>query len=298
MRGTLVAIAACGVLCAAAPDAADAQLILQNDDFNGSGRVGAQGGFAPGEMAASRFVAPTGGRTLQSVTFFFGGASGQRTITLHVYDDSSQAINPGGELHNADYQVMGSDSALTSIDLSATNVVVPAFFRVAVELHTAGAPSLARDNNGIVADRNFLYGDLLGGTNFIWNRSEPLLQGDWIIRATVSDSGGGGIDAGIDAAGGSPDAAGTSPDASSSGGCQGNGDCAIGSYCNTADNSCTFDCRNDGDCGSGACNSLGQCVVGDDAGGSCSTGSSGGVAGAIGLGAAVALLLGRRRRRR
>ncbi len=312
MRGTLVAIAASLVVWLAAPGTAHAQLVLQNDGFTTAGQVFVQSGFVAGEIGASRFVAPSAGRSLQAVTLYFGGATSQQTITLRIYDDTAVAMAPGAELFSGDFQITGSDSALTAIDLSGMGIVVPQTFRVGIEFQHAGAPSIARDNDGnIAADKNYIRADLGAGSQ--WFRSQTLgLTGDWIIRATVSN-GGGPVDAGVvdgpivvpdantglpDATTGLPDASGTSPDASSSGGCQGNGDCAIGSYCNTADNSCTFDCRNDGDCGSGECNSLGQCVVGDDAGGCCSTGTSGGVAGAIGLGAAVALLLGRRRRRR
>jgi len=297
MRGTFVAFAASLLICAAAAGAR-ADVELKNDGFTGNGQVSAQGGFAPGEMAASRFTAPSAGRTLKSVTFFFGGGAGTRAITLHVYDDTAQTVAAGAELYVGEYDATGSDSALSSIDLTALNLTVPANFRVAIEASTVGAPSIARDLDGIMANRNFLFGDLSGGSNFVWNHSEPLIAGDWIIRATVSDDGNPPVDAGVDAPGGGPDAAGIGPDAGGGGTCAGNGDCAVGNYCDPAVHACTFDCRNDSDCGSDdACNSLGQCVAsGGSAGGCCSTGAGGGLAGALGLGAAVALLLARRRR--
>ena len=302
MRGTLVALATSLVVWVVAPRAADAQLILKNDSFNGSGQVGIQQGFVAGEIGASRFVAPSAGRTLQMVTVYFGGSTAQQTVTLRVYDDSGPGPAPGAELFSADFQLTGSDSALSSMDLNGMNVVVPQQFRVGIEFQHAGVPSIARDtDNTIAADKNYMYANLGLGSN--WYRSQTAgLTGDWIIRATVSDNGGGGIDAGvIDAPSGGPDASNPGPDGGGGGGtCAGNGDCAVGSYCDPDLHTCTFDCRNDSDCGSSdQCNSLGQCVAADgEAGGCCSTGTGGGVAGSLSLGTAVALLLARRRRNR
>jgi MYXO-CTERM domain-containing protein len=288
---------------------AHAQLELRNDGFVDNASVGFQGGFVAGEIGASRFIAPSAGRTLQHVRLLFGGAAGTRTITLHVYDDSAGATAPGAELFSGDYQLTASNSAMQDIDLTGDNIVVTAQFRIGIEFQHAGLPSIARDDDGtIAAALNYIFVDA-----GIWFRSQPLgLTGDWIIRAVVSDSTPT-IDAGIDAPtgpdagaqidaftpGDAPGDSGTTPDAPMAGECQGNGDCAIGSYCNPATQACTFDCRTADDCGGDTCNSLGQCVMGtgDDGGGCCSTGD-GGVAGALGLGGAVALLLSRRRRRR
>lgn len=294
MRGTLVAIATAAVVCVATARGAEAQ-VLKNDGFMTNGQVGIQSGFVAGEMGASRFVAPQAGLTVTVVTFFFGGATSQQTVTLHIYDDTAGNNAPGAELFSADFQVTGSDTALQSVDLNGMNIVVPQQFRVAIEFQHNGVPSLARDTDGtIMADKNFILAD--GGT---WFRSQTLgLTGDWIIRATVA-GGSNPVDAGvIDAPSGGPDGGG--PDAGGSGVCQGNGDCAVGSYCDTDLHSCTFDCRSDGDCGSDdECNSLGQCVAADGgSAGCCSTGTGGGLMGSLGLGGAVALLLVRRRRRR
>lgn len=292
---------------------AHAQLELRNDGFVDNQAAGFQGGFVDGEIGASRFVAPSAGRTLQNVRFLFGGGSGTRTITLHVWDDSASTNNPGVELFSGDFDVTASNMAIQDIDLTSSNIVVPAQFRVGIEFQHSGLPCIARDNDGnINASRNYINA-IIGGSGQ-WFQSQTFgLTGDWIIRAIVSDVMppiDAGIDApaiidaptvidapGIDAPGGI-DAAG-GPDAGADD-CQGNGDCAVGSYCDPATHACTFDCRMDDDCPGGTCNSLGQCVAGTDDGddgGCCSTGD-GGVAGALGLGGLVALLIGRRRRRR
>jgi MYXO-CTERM domain-containing protein len=290
------ALACVAVLVLTVASAA-AQVTLQNDGFAGSGQAGVQAGFTAGEIAASRFVPPTPGVKLLRVILFFGGATSQQTVTLHVWDDATGANTPGTELHTADYQVTGSDTALQQIDLTADNITVVNGFRVGIEFQHAGVPSVARDNDGtIAADRNFIMASGLG-----WQRSQTLgLTGDWIVRAVVAGAGPT-PDAGVtpDAAPGGPDAGAGGPDAGTGGACNGNGECAVGTYCDTAVHACTFDCRNADDCGGADCNSLGQCLTGGSGGGCCSTGvsSTGGIVGALGLAAAVALFTTRRRRR-
>lgn len=297
MKGFLAALA---VMAAAWSTAAPAhaQLTLQNDGFT-SGTAGVQSGFVAGEIGASRFLAPSAGRTLQQVVLFFGGATTTQTVTLHVWDDSAGTNAPGAELYSGDFQVMGSDSNLSAIDLNGMNVVVPAQFRVGIEFQHNGLPSIARDADGtIAAANNYIMAQGIG-----WVRSQSLgLTGDWIIRAIVSDAGGT-PDAGTtgpDAGTTGPDAGTTGPDAGTGGSCNGNADCPVGQFCDTQLHSCTFECRTDSDCGGGTCNSLGQCLAADgDSGGCCSTGSAttGGMLGALGLAGAVGLLVTRRRRR-
>jgi len=308
MKGILAAVAVVASLCTGIVDA-HAQVTLQNDGFESGQALGAQGGFDPGEIGASRFVAPGPGRTLQSVLLFFGGASGTRTVTLHVWDDTAGTNAPGAELFSADFDLTGSDENLSSIDVSAMNIIVPQQFRVGIELQTAGLPSLARDvDNSIAQDRNYLFGNV--GLGLQWYRSSDLgLLGDWILRAVVSgsagspDAGTGSPDAatgGPDAATGGPDGGTGGPDAGTGGTCNGNAECPLGQFCDTQLHTCTFECRTADDCGGGTCNSLGQCVAAEgDGGGCCSTGSAttGGMLGALGLAGAVGLLVTRRRRR-
>ena len=299
MKGLLAALA---VIAAAWSTAAPAhaQLTLQNDGFT-SGTAGVQLGFVAGEIGASRFVAPSAGRTLQQVVLFFGGATSTQTVTLLVWDDTAGSVAPGAVLYSGDFQVTGSDSNLSALDLTGMNVVVPAQFRVGIEFQHNGAPSIARDADGLTPNRNFLYGDIGLGTN--WYAAESaLIPGDWIIRAIVSDGGTPGPDAGTtgpDAGTTGPDAGTTGPDAGTTG-CNGNAECPVGQFCDTQVHSCTFECRTNDDCGGATCNSLGQCLAADgDSGGCCSTGTTttGGMLGALGLAGAVGLLVTRRRRR-
>lgn len=291
-------------LALAVPTVAHAQLELKNDGFVSGQSAGFQGGFHDAEIGASRFVGP-GPRQLLGVRLLFGGSGGTRTVTLHVWDDSAGTTAPGGEVFSGDFQLTGSNDQMHEIDVSGMNVFVPAQFRVGIEMQgnpgvDLGYPSLARDADGsIAADKNYLLADIAG--TFMWFRSQALgLTGDWIIRAVVAD-GGGTPDAGVvDAPMGGPDANTGGPDAGGGGSCNGNGDCALGSYCDTNVHACTFDCREDQDCGGGdmACNSLGQCIAADgsEGGGCCSTGGDGAL-GALGLAGMVGLLVTRRRRR-
>ena len=288
-------------------DAAHAETELKNDGFISGQAAGFQGGFNDGEIGAVRLVALAPSQLL-AVRLLYGGAAATRTVTLHIWDDSAGGTNPGAEIFNGDFELMGSNDSMQELSLAGENVFVPMQFRIGIELQgtpgqATGLPGIARDgDNSIAADKNFIYND--GGISFSWFRSFDLgLRGDWIIRAVVAD-GGGSPDAGVtpDASTGSPDANAGGPDAGSGNVCTGNGDCEIGEYCDLEVHTCTFDCRHDSDCpGSGECNSLGQCIGADGgAGGCCETGTSSsggeGALGAIGLAGLVGFVVARRRR--
>jgi hypothetical protein len=165
-----------------------AEVLLQNDGFAG-GSAGFQAGFIIGELGASRFVPPVPDPVqLKKVQFLFGGASGQRTITLRIYQDTAGNPNPGGELFSGDYAVTGNDTVLQEIDLTANNVFITGGFRVGIEFQHNGTPSIARDDDGnIDAGANFLY-----ASGFGWFQSSSLgLTGDWIIRAIIETPSGG-----------------------------------------------------------------------------------------------------------
>ena len=275
------AAAAIVVLCALT-QAARADLELKNDGFVSGGTAGFQAGFVTGEMGASRFVAPEAGRQLLRVQLLFGGAAATQTITLKVWDDTAGTTAPGTELFSGDFELAGSNDTFQELNLvgAGANVTLTKQFRVGILFNHSGLPSIARDNDGIAADKNYIFANGLG-----WARSQALgLAGDWIIRAFVSDGGGSAPDAGTG-----------TPDAGVGAGCRGNTECPAGQFCDVAQMACTFECRTSDDCGGGTCNSLGQCVGGGtDPGGCC--GASGGGATGVVLGLGVLLLLGRRRR--
>ncbi len=160
------------------------EITLQNDGFDG-GSAAFQSGFVEGEIAASVFDPPGPfPMPLTEILFLFGNTAAQSIIVLHIWDDAAGTANPGAELYNEAFQVTGSASAFTSIDLSAANVQVNGPFRVGIEFTANGLPSVARDTDGTIdATKNFIR-----ALGFGWIQSNLLgLTGDWIIRAVVDD---------------------------------------------------------------------------------------------------------------
>jgi hypothetical protein len=176
------------MLVLSAVAAAAQETLLQNDGYVGGQPVAFQGGFAATEMAGSRFVpAGTAPWRVNRVQFLFGGATSTQTITLHVYDDTSNTTTPGAELFAGNFAVTGSTDAMQEIDLTSANVQVTGQFRVAIEFQHAGLPSVASDVDGTInATRNFIFSPSFPG----WLQSNLLgVTGDWIIRAGVEQVG-------------------------------------------------------------------------------------------------------------
>lgn len=226
-----------------------AQTQLQNDGFKDNQAVGFQAGFVAGEQGASRFVPLTAGpHRVEKISLLFGGNTATQTVTLNVYDDSGLAIVPGALLYSGQFMLQGANDILNEIELTQFAITVPGPFRVGIEFHHAGAPSIARDGDGnIMTDRNWIQ-----FADDTWHESSTLgLAGDWIIRATVMATESGG-DAGP----------GPGPDAGTET-CALNSDCPNGQYCGSEEE-CTFDCRIASDCASDQeCDSTGQCITGD-----------------------------------
>jgi hypothetical protein len=282
-------LALLGVMLTSAP--AWAEVELKNDGFVNNQAAAFQAGFVAGEIAASRFVAPEAGRQLLKVQLLYGGATATRTVTLKVFDDTAGTNTPGAELYSGDFSLTGSNTAISEIVTTDMTVTLPMQFRVGVVFGDGcpapptpcGAPSVASDtDNTIDAAKNYIFA-VPGG----WIRSQTAgLSGDWIIRAFITDGavvppdGAPGVDAGVGAD------------------CNGNAECPVGQFCEN--NACTFDCREDTDCGGGTCNSLGQCVGGTgggEGGGCCQTGRGGGAVGMLIFGALFGFGVLRRRRR-
>lgn len=172
----LVALTACG--SSTSPPTVST---LQNDGYTGSGAV-FQGGFVTGEAGAAVLGPQTKAFTLRKVLFLFGGAATAQTVTLTIYTDVG-TDPPGASLYSHDYALTPSDAALQTIDLTAQNITVAAgqTIRVAVLFQHSGAPSIARDGDGITASRNFIF------SSPTWSKSETLgVTGDWIIRAEIA----------------------------------------------------------------------------------------------------------------
>jgi hypothetical protein len=159
------------------------EIILQNDSFMSGQIAGFQGGFVVDEIGASRLI-PPGPFPMQitKVQFLFGGLAGDRTITLHIWDDAAGASMPGIGLYVGDFLVSAANNVLHEIDLTAEQIMVSGPFRVGIEFSHNGLPSIARDNDGIAAGRNFIFAQGWFDSVFFG------LTGDWIIRAGVMET--------------------------------------------------------------------------------------------------------------
>lgn len=283
MQHVRTTLATLSILAISAPAGAQ-EVEMKNDSFNDGDMAAFQGGFVSGEEFASTFV-PSGAVQVTKVRLLFGGATSNEDVTLRIYDDRDGTAAPGAPLYMGDYTLTGSNQAFSEIDISAQSVVVPGAFRVSFELFHDGFPGPARDADGpSQAGRNWINA-MPGG----W--IDPALagvDGDWVLRAFVTDSGGGGDpDAGVGGGDGGP---------GSGEACVLNSDCPNGQYCGDSD-TCTFDCRLDIDCGGGdTCNAIGQCESGGGCG--CQAPMSGGRGAGAALLALIALVMVRRRRRR
>jgi hypothetical protein len=157
---------------------------IQNDGWEEGQNANFQSGFVAGEIAASRLLPSLSGpQPLTNVHFLFGGEETLQTITLHIWQDDTGGDTPGTEIFSSDYALWGSNEVWHEIDLSTEGIVVDGGFRVGIEFQHSGVPSVARDNDGIIPDRNYIFAS--DGT---WYESSLLgLPGDWIIRASIGD---------------------------------------------------------------------------------------------------------------
>jgi hypothetical protein len=163
--------------------------LLANDGWV-SGEVAAfQAGFAAGETAAVRLI-PQGPCPcpITRVRFLFGGDTGTHDAILHIWDDAALGDAPGSELYATTLQLTGSDDIMQEVDIGVAGVVVNGPFRVGLEFTHAGLPSVARDDDGITSDRNFIDASGPG-----WVEASTLgVTGDWIIRAVQGGATGAG----------------------------------------------------------------------------------------------------------
>jgi hypothetical protein len=163
--------------------------LLANDGWV-SGEVAAfQAGFVSGETAAARFV-PVGPCPcpVDKVRFLFGGAAGTHDVSLQIWDDAALTDTPGSLLYSTTLQLTGSDTIMQEIDIGIAGIGVSGPFRVGLTFTHAGLSSVARDDDGITSDRNFIDASGLG-----WVESSALgLTGDWILRAVMGGGAGPG----------------------------------------------------------------------------------------------------------
>jgi MYXO-CTERM domain-containing protein len=234
MRSSLLAFAA--ILASTSVGHADVE--LKNDGFVSGGNANFQTGFVADEAGAVRFVAPAADRQLLRLDLLFGGSGTTEQMTLKIFDDTAGTDTPGALLFMGDFEMTGSDTAMHALDISSQNVIVPQQFRVAIEFHHDGVPTIASDADAtIAADLNYIFAAGVG-----WKKSSALgLAGDWIIRATVTDANSGPTQTFCDI----------------------DEECLLGNFCDVDHHACIHDCQTNSDCtGGGTCSGRGQCSGG------------------------------------
>ncbi|MHC4696728.1 MAG: hypothetical protein ACYTFA_08305 [Planctomycetota bacterium] len=160
---------------------------LKNDGFSIGGPYNCITGFVADEIGAATLGPVPETFQVESVEFLFCGATSTETITLKIYLETGGAA-PGTLVYSNDFQVTGSEGAFHSIPLSAENIILPpGEFRVGIQMHHGGLPSIARDADGdIQTGRNWIYADGPG-----WVDAELFgIPGDFIIRAEISAGAG------------------------------------------------------------------------------------------------------------
>jgi MYXO-CTERM domain-containing protein len=174
------------------PEAGAVEIELRYDGFMDNGQAACQQGFATDDEAGVTF-SHDAAFDLNRVQFLFCGADTTEMVTLVVYRDTGGAV-PGEVLFQGDYDVQGSTTALTEIDLTAENLGFAAgeSFRVVLRLQHDGPPGLASDADGTATPgRSWIY-DTMSSS---WAEASAFgVTGDWIMRAyvEVEDTGTGG----------------------------------------------------------------------------------------------------------
>jgi MYXO-CTERM domain-containing protein len=280
LLAALVAVASAALAAGAAPAHAESpsSVVIRNDSHIGGAAVFPTG-FAAGDIIAARLDLGSDFGELEGLELLFGGPGtfGLHPVTIKIWDDTAETLEPGFELFHMDTTLLASET-VQSIQLF-TGTFLPRTFRVGIILHESTPPMLAQDNDGANnSDLNLMK----RGTG--WQRAQlGGVTGDFILRARVRLFGPG--------PGPDPD-----PGPGPGGICSGGLPCPAGQFCEPETRSCTFECVTEDDCGGAFCNRFGQCV---GEGGCCQTGGGGGGGryAAIGLGLGVLALLLRRRRR-
>lgn len=159
---------------------------LSNDSFTGSGTVTCQVGFGQGESGAVKLTADPGDYPYEIKKVRMLVCPGPNTITviLRISEDNTGSVLPGPVIYEEIVQITGSDFALNEVDLSLEGIIIThGSVRVEIEWYDATPPpGLANDDDGFVANVNFIYADPPGA----WFYANQLgVLGDWIVRMEI-----------------------------------------------------------------------------------------------------------------
>lgn len=161
---------------------------LINDEFGGGGAVLFQGGFVQDECWASTYVPEREHYpfAIRGITMLIGGDNmGDAEFEVSIWD-VDEDNRPSTQLAAATTVFSGVDEGFDGIALDIIGidetVITEGNFALAVCLVAHdGFPAIGRDNGRMfLEDRNWIFSE------DAWTQSSDfLLQGNWIMRATV-----------------------------------------------------------------------------------------------------------------
>jgi uncharacterized repeat protein (TIGR01451 family) len=173
------------------------EVTVKNDSLTDLGTASIVWGFAVGEKAASWLTSPCTGN-LRAVQVFWRSPSGTTGETIQNAIEIFRGgtfPTPGALVETVGGPVL-TDGVINEYRYLDENNVIPLIvpvtenetFVVSFQFATAPLqfvdPSVTRDTDGILSNRNALMADI--GGNFIWFNSATLgLTGDWVIRAVI-----------------------------------------------------------------------------------------------------------------
>lgn len=156
-------------------------LELKNDRFTPGVGVVPLGGTAPGDEVAAVLGPVNRPFRVAKVNFICGGSAGTGTFTLKVHQETGRP-EPGTLLFSETYAVQSSDQQFQEIDLSTSNISLPAgSVRVSIAYQQAGLPGIAFDGAGTsFPGKNWVF------RSGAWtDAANAGARGNAIIRVTV-----------------------------------------------------------------------------------------------------------------
>jgi hypothetical protein len=269
------------LLLAATPAAGEIKTLRNDDLANMLGGV-VSCGFIQGEYVASVFKPEAGDYPVRvlEVQFVLGpytpgpmglscnqaAAAAGLSFPLRVWNDGNET-NPAPDgpaiYENTSLTLSSSASAWNTISLESEDILIDeGLIRVAFEFPADQVAFPMRDNNGITAYRNLVYG-VFGGGDPQWQWAGGLgIAGDWVMRLVVETGVDGDTDADTDADGDADTDADTDADADGDTDADADADADgdTGGSCdpNTCDEACVSAGKEGGNCRDGECECFGE----------------------------------------
>ena len=195
MKRTIVSVASGLALFLILPAGAATNVVLKNDGWTSIDAATCQTGFAANEAGAVQLAAAPEVKTFQLKSVHVLVCGGTHQYELEIYEDApaGQAA-PGNLIWPTDgpeeFELTAPNDSLemTTINLQGQNILIEGGLRVA--LRHVGTPEggyLTTDEDG----NELQFGNYLH-FNDTWEHAGPLVDGDFVIRATYAAAACGG----------------------------------------------------------------------------------------------------------